>query len=147
MKKPNERPLWIRELFALALSFVMIVPICAMLTSEGIKYAHRREEEHLSIRTKRFEEIARDESRVFASAQEWYDRNLSANIRLMTDSLKTFATEAGYTGPELFSDAFVLTFQGENPVFRREWARWKPKSVGRWWRRASHRARCGRAAW
>lgn len=96
MKKPNERPLWIRELFALALSFVMIVPICAMLTSEGIKYAHRREEEHLSIRTKRFEEIARNESRVFASAQEWYDRNLSANIRLMTDSLKTFATEAGY---------------------------------------------------
>lgn len=120
MKKPNERPLWIRELFALALSFVMIVPICAMLTSEGIKYAHRREEEHLSIRTKRFEEIARNESRVFASAQEWYDRNLSANIRLMTDSLKTFATEAGYTGPELFSDAFVLTFQGENPVFPEE---------------------------
>ena len=117
MKKTNDRPLWMRELFALVLSFIMLVPICAMLTSEGIKYAHRREDEHLSIRTKRFEEIARNESRVIASAEEWYDRNLSANILLMTDSLKTFVTEEGYTGPELFSDAFVLTFQGERAVF------------------------------
>lgn len=81
MKKTNDRPLWMRELFALVLSFIMLVPICAMLTSEGIKYAHRREDEHLSIRTKRFEEIARNESRVIASAEEWYDRNLSAHIR------------------------------------------------------------------
>jgi len=116
MNRSNERPLWVREAFAIALAFIITVPICAFLTSEGIKYAHRREEEHLSIRTKLFEDIAGSESRILASAEEWYDRNLSANVRLMTDSLKSFASGDGYAGPELFSDGFVLTFDGERPV-------------------------------
>ena len=87
MKQSNKRPLWIRELLALVLALVMIAPICAILTSEGIKYAHRREKEHLSIRTKLFEDVATNESQVIDTAEEWFDRNLSANIRLMTDSL------------------------------------------------------------
>ena len=81
MNKSNERPLWVRELVALALAFIIMTPICFILTSEGIKYAQHREEEHLSIRKKMFEDIAGNESRVLASAEEWYDRNLSAHIR------------------------------------------------------------------
>ena len=117
MNKANDRPLWIKELIAFVLASVMIVPICVFLTSEGIEYANRREEEHLSIRTKMFEDFSSNESRILDSAQEWYDRNLSANILLMTDSLKTFVTNEGYTGPELFPDGFVLSFQGERAVF------------------------------
>ncbi len=120
MNKSNERPLWARELFAIALTLIMIAPICALLTSEGIKYAQRREEEHLSIRTKLFEDIAINQRRVYASAEEWFDRNLSANIRLMTDALETFASNGGYSGPEFFSDGFVLTFEGERAVFPEE---------------------------
>ena len=117
MNKSNERPLWIKELFALALALVLLAPICFFLTSEGIKYAQRRDEEHLSIRTKMFQDIAGNESRVNASAEEWYDRNLSANIWLMTDSLKAFVVDGDYAGPRLFDDGFVLTFEGERPVF------------------------------
>lgn len=116
MDKPNKRPLWLKELFMIALAFIMIAPICVFLTSEGIKYAQRREAEHLSIRTKLFEELVNSENRIFAYAEEWYDRNLSANIRLMTDSLKTFATGEGYAGPDLFPGGFVLTFEGERAV-------------------------------
>ena len=116
MEKPNKRPLWIKELFTIALAFILIAPICVLLTSEGIKYAHRREAEHLSIRTKLFEELANGESRILAYAEEWYDRNLSANIRLMTDSLKTFASDGGYAGPDLFPGGFVLTFEGDKAI-------------------------------
>ena len=66
----KDRPLWIRELFAIALALIMLAPICALLTSEGIKYAHRREDEHLSIQTKLLDDIASNESQVFASAEE-----------------------------------------------------------------------------
>ena len=116
MNKSNETPMWIRELFAIALALVIVVPICIVLTSEGIKYAQRRETEHSSIRTKLFEDISSNESRILASAEEWFDRNLSANVRLMTESLKTFASGEGYAGPELFSDGFVLAFEGERAV-------------------------------
>ena len=120
MNQSNKRPLWIRELFAITLALIMIAPICAILTSEGIKYAHRRENEHLSIRTKLFEDVATDESRVSAAAEEWFDRNLSASIRLMTDSLKAFASNGGYSGPRMISDGFVLAFEGERAVFPEE---------------------------
>ncbi len=113
----KDRPLWIRELFAIALALIMLAPICALLTSEGIKYAHRREDEHLSIQTKLLDDIASNESQVFASAEEWFDRNLSARIRLMTDSLKVFNSNKGYSGPALFSDGFVLAFEGGQAVF------------------------------
>lgn len=113
----KDRPLWIRELFAIVLALIMLAPICALLTSEGIKYAHRREDEHLSIQTKLLDDIASNESQVFASAEEWFDRNLSARIRLMTDSLKVFNSNKGYTGPALFSDGFVLAFEGGQAVF------------------------------
>ena len=120
MKQSNKRPLWIRELLALVLALVMIAPICAILTSEGIKYAHRRENEHLSIRTKLFEDVATNESQVIDTAEEWFDRNLSANIRLMTDSLKAFVSNGSYSGPEMFDDGFVLAFEGERAVFPEE---------------------------
>ena len=110
MSKMNERPLWLKELCSFVLIFAIIVPICIFLTSEGIKYAHSREEEYLSIRTKMFEDIASNESRILASAEEWYDRNLSANVRLMTDSLKDLVRDGSYSGPELFADGCCWAF-------------------------------------
>lgn len=53
---------------------------------------------------------------MLASAEEWYDRNLSASVKLMVDSLNTFVSTEGYTGPSVLDDGFILSFQGEKAV-------------------------------
>lgn len=116
MSKKGERQLDLREVLAFALVFLLILPICIILTTEGLKYAHAREKEHLTLRRNIVEDLASNEGWVLASAEEWYDRNLSASVKLMVDSLNTFVSTEGYTGPSVLDDGFILSFQGDKAV-------------------------------
>lgn len=116
MSKKGERQLDLREVLAFALVFLLILPICIILTTEGLKYAHAREKEHLTLRRNIVEDLASNEGWVLASAEEWYDRNLSASVKLMVDSLNTFVSTEGYTGPSVLDDGFILSLQGDKAV-------------------------------
>ena len=47
MNKTKEPPIWKWELLAFVIAIALTIPISIVLTSQGIKYTHDRENEHL----------------------------------------------------------------------------------------------------
>ena len=66
-------------------------------------------------------EIVSDGNAKRAAADATIYENQKANVNMMTNLLKEFATKDGYAGPRVFSDGFVAELQGERVILPREY--------------------------
>jgi hypothetical protein len=59
---------------AFVIAITLTIPITIVLTSQGIKYTHDRENEHLELRMNMFRDIVKAENLAITTAEEWFDR-------------------------------------------------------------------------
>ena len=70
MNKTKEPPIWKWELLAFVIAIALTIPISIVLTSQGIKYTHDRENEYLELRMNTFKDIVKTEDLAITTAEE-----------------------------------------------------------------------------
>ena len=110
-----------KELLALMITIVLFFLIRVVLLIVGTKFSETREDELLHMKMDTLMEIVSDGNAKRAAADATIYANQKANVNLMTNLLKEFATKDGYAGPRVFSDGFVAELQGERVILPREY--------------------------
>ena len=113
-----------KELLALVLIVVLFFLIRIVLLFIGAKLSETREDELLHLKMDTLMEIVSDGNAKRAAADATVYANQKANVNMMTNLLKEFVTEDGYTGPRVFTDGFVAELRRSSvPSVRRSPAR------------------------
>ena len=110
-----------KELLALVITIVLYFLIRVVLLFVGAKFSETREDELLHLKMDTLMEIVSDGNAKRAAADATIYENQKANVNMMTNLLKEFATKDGYAGPRVFSDGFVAELQGERVILPREY--------------------------
>ena len=110
-----------KELLALMITIVLFFLIRVVLLIVGTKFSETREDELLHMKMDTLMEIVSDGNAKRAAADATIYANQKANVNMMTNLLKEFATKDGYAGPRVFSDGFVAELQGERVILPREY--------------------------
>ena len=113
----DKKTSWKRELAIFLFVLVMFLPVSAILTYISLHYIHGREDEHLQLRMSVIREIIDVQTQNIEETREWFDQTLASNMHLMTDTLKEYVSEEGYTGQRVFSDGFVVELDGNECIF------------------------------
>ena len=110
-----------KELLALVLIVVLFFLIRIVLLFIGAKLSETREDELLHLKMDTLMEIVSDGNAKRAAADATVYANQKANVNMMTNLLKEFVTEDGYTGPRVFTDGFVAELRGDRVILPQEY--------------------------
>ena len=92
---------------ALWFMLLLLIPVFLILFLLSTHFAQKRESEQEYARRSILVNITENEQQRNEAAEKQFDEKLSVLLQLMTDSLKEYVTEEGYTGPRVFDHGFV----------------------------------------
>ena len=81
---------------------LLLIPIFLLLTILSTRFAQQREREQENSKRSTLVSIVANERLEDMTAKKQFDERLGVLLHLMTDSLKGFVTEEGYSGPRVF---------------------------------------------
>ena len=113
MKKPEEQSIRHKTIRAVVVMAIMLIPIAAFMIWEGIHWAQERENTHTRMKMDALAELVSNENQMYETCMAIFDRNLAAQMKMMTFSLNKLVTPEGYTGPRILRNGFVVELQGE----------------------------------
>ena len=94
----------------------LLIPVFLFLSLLSMHFALKRETEQENMKRSALVNIVSNEQLENLTAEKQFDEKLSALLQLMTDSLKEFITEDGYTGPRMFTHGFVAELKDSRIV-------------------------------
>ena len=92
---------------ALCFMLLLLIPVFLILFLLSTHFAQMREREQEYARRNILVDITENERQRNEAAEKQFDDKLSVLLQLMTESLKEYVTEKGYTGPRIFDHGFV----------------------------------------
>ncbi len=102
----------------LILAFFVIQIILLFI---GVKLADSREDELGQLKMDAMMDIVSESNATRQIADENFSANLKASVRMMSELLKEFVTEGGYSGPRVFADAFVAELRDDQVILPEEY--------------------------
>lgn len=115
-KKTGEYSISKRTTRAFIITAILLIPISVFMALAGMQLTRNRENAQSELKMNVLSRFVANESDMFEAAKAQFDRNLSANLEMVTTSLKAFVTDDGYTGPRVLSDGFVVERRGDSVV-------------------------------
>lgn len=108
MKKEREYSVSKKTVTAFIIMAVLLIPISIVMALAGMRLTRNRENAQNELKMNVLSKLVANESDMLEVAGEQFDRNLSANLMMVTTSLKEFVTEDEYTGPRVLTNGFVV---------------------------------------
>ena len=116
MKKTGERSIHNRTIRAFIIMAIMLVPVGVFMILGGMNFARDRENAQIKLKMDALAELVANENEMFNAAVEAFDENLNRHMTMMAISLGKLVSRAGYTGPRLLSDGFVVELRGDDVI-------------------------------
>ena len=95
---------------------LLLIPIFLLLTILSTRFAQQREREQENSKRSTLISIVANERLEDMTAKKQFDERLGVLLHLMTDSLKGFVTEEGYSGPRVFEHGFVAELKNNQVI-------------------------------